>query len=259
MKIVGFAQLRNELELGNLENWFKCMDVCDEIYIYDQNSTDGSKEYYKKFDNVHVIESPTNNFSQELRCKSELLKKLLEEQPDTDWIYWIDGDTLIDNRLLVNDNLGIRSLLNQADQNNIESVWLGHYNLWRSDVWYRTDNAYHGFMDVGRMVFWKNTGKLSFPERDGLHQSQHPNGISNGVRCEFNLIHRGFASDKQLIHKYDLYKSRGQAGWELDRLLDEETLTVERVPQNEIPFWLQVDETSPHDKRKLIDVYQEQH
>ena len=57
MKIVGFTQLRNELEKGNLENWFKCMSVCDHIYIFDQNSTDGSLEYYKKFDNVTVIES----------------------------------------------------------------------------------------------------------------------------------------------------------------------------------------------------------
>jgi hypothetical protein len=66
MKIVGFAQLRNELEKGNLENWFKCMSVCDYIYIFDQNSTDGSQEYYKKFDNVSVIESKENRFSEEL-------------------------------------------------------------------------------------------------------------------------------------------------------------------------------------------------
>ena len=73
MKIVGFTQLRNELEKGNLENWFKCMSVCDHIYIFDQNSTDGSKEYYKKFDNVTVIESDTNRFAEELVCKNELL------------------------------------------------------------------------------------------------------------------------------------------------------------------------------------------
>jgi len=86
-KIVGFSQLHNELELGNLENWFKCMEVCDEIYIFDQASTDGSRELYKKFDNVHVIESDTNRFEEELICKQELLEKVLIEQPDTEWIF----------------------------------------------------------------------------------------------------------------------------------------------------------------------------
>ena len=57
MKIIGFTQLRNEKEKGNLDNWFKQMSVCDYIYIFDQNSTDGSQEYYKNFNNTFVIES----------------------------------------------------------------------------------------------------------------------------------------------------------------------------------------------------------
>ena len=70
MKIVGFAQLRNELEKGNLENWFKCMiPICDYIYIYDQNSIDGSLEYYSRFKNTTVISSPTNRFKEEMICK----------------------------------------------------------------------------------------------------------------------------------------------------------------------------------------------
>lgn len=83
MKIVGFAQLRNELEKGNLENWFRCMlSICDFIYIFDQNSTDGSLEYYKKIDNVVVIESPTNRFEEEMICKNDLLQKIIIEHPD---------------------------------------------------------------------------------------------------------------------------------------------------------------------------------
>jgi len=259
MKIVGFSQLRNELELGNLENWFKCMEVCDEIYIFDQSSTDGSKEFYKQFDNVHVIESPVNRFSEELKCKSELLKKLLEEQPDTDWIYWIDGDTLMDNRLLENNGENIKNLLSSASEQHIDGIFLGHYNLWRSDVWHRVDDQYDYFMQAGRMVFWRNTGALSFPEEEGLHKSQHPQGITKAGRVPFNLIHRGFATDEQLIYKYNLYKERGQTGWALDRLLKEDGLTVERVPHEEIPAWMELDEENPRDKERLIDVYKEKH
>ena len=259
MKIVGFTQLRNELELGNLENWFKCMAPCDEIYIYDQNSTDGSKDYYRKFDNVHVIESPENRFSQELKCKSELLQKLLKEQPDTDWIYWMDGDTLMDNRLLENDGASMKEVLQAVEDHHFDGVFLGHYNLWRSDVWHRVDDQYDHFMQAGRMVFWRNTGSLAFPEEDGLHKSQHPIGVNTAARVPFNLIHRGFATEEQLFYKYNLYKERGQSGWALDRLLKEEGLSVLQVPDEEIPAWIERrDIQDPREKRKLVDIYHEQ-
>jgi len=271
-KIVGFSQLHNELELGNLENWFKCMEVCDEIYIFDQASTDGSREYYKKFDNVHVIESDTNRFEEELVCKQELLEKLLSEQPDTDWIFWLDGDTLLDGRLLECSDLTPRAtvlddVLFRLDLDRIDSAFLGHYNLWRSDIWHRVDDQYDHFMQAGRMAFWKNTGNLRFNTEVGLHKSQHPVGIRNAVRIPFNLIHRGFATDEQILKKYDNYKSRGQTGWALDRILEESTLQVERIPRNEFPAWLpnstkfhllvpDLDEQNPKEKKSLKDIYE---
>tara|TARA_R110000824_G_scaffold13155_8_gene57213 strand:+ start:918 stop:2477 length:1560 start_codon:yes stop_codon:yes gene_type:complete len=253
-KIVGFSQLHNELELGNLENWFKCMEVCDEIYIFDQGSTDGSREYYKRFDNVHVIESDTNRFEEELVCKQELLEKLLSEQPDADWIFWLDGDTLLDARLLHRPDL--EEVLFQLDLNRIDSAFLGHYNLWRSDIWHRVDDQYDHFMQAGRMAFWKNTGNLRFNTEVGLHKSQHPVGIRNAARVPFNLIHRGFATDEQLLKKYDNYKSRGQSGWALDRMLNESTLQVEKVPREELPHWLDVDDKNPESKTLLRDIYE---
>ncbi len=256
-KIIGFAQLHNELELGNLENWFKCMGVCDEIYIFDQASTDGSKEYYKNFPNAHVIESPINRFEEELICKQELLDKLLEENPDTDWIFWLDGDTLLDSRLL--NRVTLEDELFKLEINNIQSGFLGHYNLWRSDVWHRVDDQYDHFMQAGRMAFWKNTGSLKFNTEPGLHKSQHPQGILTGARLNYYLIHKGFATDKQLIKKYENYKSRGQTGWALDRLLDENGLKVESVPIGVTPGWAIKDQKHPSSKKKLREIYEEEH
>jgi glycosyltransferase involved in cell wall biosynthesis len=251
-KIVGFSQLHNELELGNLENWFKSMEICDEIYIYDQASTDGSKEFYKNFKNVHVIESETNRFEEELLCKQELLEKLLEEQPDTTWIFWMDGDTLLDGRL---DRTLLEEILFGCELQRVDGVALGHYNLWRSDKYHRVDDEYDHFMKAGRMAFWRNNGKLHFNAEQGLHKNQHPLGIKLGTRIPFNLIHKGFADDNQIIKKYDNYKSRGQEGWALDRLLNETTLKVEEVPDIELPVWLSKDKRDPRNKKKIKEVY----
>ncbi len=117
MKIIGFAQLHNELSNGNLENWFKSMTAfCDFIYIYDQNSTDGSKVFYKKFPNTVIIESAINDFENELSCKQKLLNLIKKEHPDTDWIYWMDGDTILDGRLTKNNGELIRRILNHFEQ-----------------------------------------------------------------------------------------------------------------------------------------------
>ena len=235
MKIIGFAQLYNELEKGNLENWFTSMRFCDYIYVYDQNSQDGSLEYYNKYPNVTVIPSDTNDFANEIKCKSLLLRTLLKDHPDTDWIFWMDGDTILESGA---NKTSIESILYKAQDSGFDGLKVGHYNLWRSDIYHRTDNEYDWLHKHGVTAFWKNNGNLSFPESAGLHQNQFPNGMQNIGRIQnLNLIHRGFSTDDQITTRYNIYKERGQTGWALDRLLDEETLTVEKLSEDLLPKW----------------------
>jgi glycosyltransferase involved in cell wall biosynthesis len=77
------------------------------------------------------------------------------------------------------------------------------------------------------------------------------------MRTEYNLIHRGFATDYQILNKYKLYKSKGQSGWDLERLLDEQTLTVETLPTGVLPTWFSLtDDVSPIEKKKIKAIYE---
>lgn len=255
MKIIGFAQLRNELSKGNLENWAKCMEICDYVYIYDQGSNDGSHEFYKTKANWNVIYSPTNRFGEEIVCKAELLEKLLADHPDVDGIFWMDGDTILDNRLLVNNGSQLRSLVSEAKLKGIDCYRFGHYNLWRSDVYYRLDSQYNDLNGIVKAL-WINNGNLSFPKTLGLHHSQHPSGLSNVVYCGFNLIHKGFSTDEQIVNRYKLYKGLGQNGWSLDRLIEENGLRVEHLPEEIIPEWyLKNDIENPVNKKTIKELY----
>lgn len=257
MKIIGFSQLRNELSKGNLENWFKQMSVCDYIYIFDQNSDDGSLEYYKKFPKAVVIESPTNRFKEELICKNELLIKLLKEHPDVDWILWIDGDLLLDGRLLADDGYGLKQLCEAGTRHNVDGYLFSHYNLWRSDIYYRIDDQYHS-LNGAWCPLWRNTGNLQFSNTVGLHQRQYPNTLRNLHQTPYAVVHRGFATDYQIMLKYDLYKANGQHGWELERLLDEYSLTVNKLDDDLLPDWfVKTDEENPVHKRRLRLIYNE--
>ena len=270
MKIIGFSQLHNELSKGNLHNWMKCMQsVCDYIYIYDNASDDGSIEYYFAFDNVRVVASPINRHAVEGSDrfgKKILLDKCLNEHPDTDWIFWMDGDTVLDNRLLNKHTLD--TVLSKSEDKGIEGVLLGHYNLWRSDIYYRLDSDFNSLNGAGVLALWKNNRNLSFHDEGGLHQQQHPDGINRVDWIPWatelrdssklseavvpSLIHRGFATDDQIVNKYLFYKKMGQTGWDLERLILEDELEVDVLPQVVIPAWLEVkDNKNPHEKQRI--------
>ena len=57
-----------------------------------------------------------------------------------------------------------------------------------------------------------------------------------------------------------MYGARGQTGWELDRLLDESTLEVERLQTEFLPEWFNVtDDQDPLTKPRIQEIYNEQH
>ena len=73
--------------------------------------------------------------------------------------------------------------------------------------------------------------------------------------CLCTLIWR-FSKDRYIVDKYLNYRSLGQKGWDLDRLIDEETLTVEKLPEKIIPNWFKINnEQNPINKKKLIELY----
>ena len=246
MKISGFAQLRNELEKNNLLNWFRCMEaVCDNLFIYDQNSTDGSIEEYKRHPETHVIESPINDFVNEIRCKAELLEFLLQKSPDTNWVFWMDGDTLLERKGLHGH---LRDVCEKYWGDTCTSLILGHYNLWRSDVFYRVDTQFHFLHERGVYALWKNDGNLGFQIQPGLHKHQFPVDPRKGKRVDLSLIHRGFATDESIIRKYQNYKSLGRLA---PRLINEKKLTVKRLPDI-LPEWFKpTDTVNPTTKQKI--------
>jgi hypothetical protein len=214
---------------------------------------------YKDYPNLIVIESETNDFNKEIICKSKLLTKLLTEQPDTNFILWLDGDSLLEKNLTDNNNEVLLTICQYAINNEIDGILLGHYNLWRSDIYYRIDNSYHD-LSHGVCAIWRNNGNLNFEMINGLHKPQYPNGIKKILKVNFAIIHRGFATDYQIMTKYDVYKANGQNGWALSRLLDETTLDVNKLDKNMLPKWFEItDENDPRSKERIIELYNKSH
>ena len=244
-KIVVIAQIYNEMRKGNLERfWEYIQSVCDGLVVYDDGSTDGSYEYMLD-KAIFTIRAGENDFENELSHKKVLLEYALKLQPD--FILRMDADELLTSNLPAGKagaQIELQNICKYADENNIDAISFHEINLWRSHSWKRIDNSY----DLGWFVrLWRVTPGLMYNETNrGLHQQDYPQSITTIKKTDsLGVIHYGFDSDLSLAFKYFVYRSHGQTGWALERLLDESTLSLEKVDEELFPPGLYIDDNKP--------------
>jgi hypothetical protein len=218
MKLIAMIQVYNEVANGNLKRCLESVDqYCDAIQVYDDGSTDGPQDLYEKH-KCDVIYSDKNDFTNELTHKQRQLDRCKEL--GADWIWRIDADEVI-------EFVGERDLRGLCDDSQYDS-WAFHMvNLWRNPAYYRVDSS---FNDVVFNRLWRVPDEgLHFKIMEGLHQTNYPIGATdNEGFADLEVLHYGFASDEAIIQKYNMYKSHGQTGPALNRLIDESSLQVKR-------------------------------
>jgi hypothetical protein len=170
-----------------------------------------------------VFYNGENEFSKEMGCKQALLDMVKQDHKEG-WILWLDGDSILNcSREL------LEQLIYHCEINNHDSVAFGHLNLW-NDTHYRVDNNYMHLDDIGVIALWKISENLRFSEGVGLHKAQFPATLRSVFDArEIKIHHFGFSSPKRRQAKYDLYKSLGQTGDNLNRILDVATLRLEEL------------------------------
>ena len=215
MKIVGFCKFFNDED--NLDRCLKQMSkVCDDIVVCDDSSTDGSRMVAERY-TKHII-TLEDDFKAELIHKKALLEKALELKPD--FILSLDSDEVIDKPEELKD-LCERMIKEESD-----GAYMHLRNLWKSEDEYRVDNAFNSLFKCN---LWRNNGKLEFGAVEGLHQAQHPIGISKCIYSNIQIIHYGFSSEAEIKKKYETYKKYGQTGWALERINPFSNSTVRKV------------------------------
>ncbi|CQR71220.1 Putative glycosyltransferase EpsE [Sporomusa ovata DSM 2662] len=237
--IVCICQIYNEIEKGNLDRFIHYIKpIVDAVVIYDDGSTDGSYEHMLTV-TPYVIRGVKNNFDNRRRHKQRLLTEALKLSPH--FILWLDADEVLGANTAEN----LQNLCQFCIQNDFDGVSLQNINIWRSKTWKRLDSLY----DTEWFVrLWRVTPEISFDQRtSALYQQPYPENLRKIVCVtNFKVLHYGFSTIKNLAYRYLRYRSKGQRGYNmLDRLISEETLVLEQVPEQEFPEGLWLDEDPP--------------
>lgn len=228
LKLVGFMQVYNESKAGNLRRSLTALkEVCDDIVIYDDGSTDDSVTVAKEF-TPNVITSDTNDFKREIFHKQQLLDFALSLKPD--WVVWLDADEVFDR---TGELGGVRALCQYGNENGIDGFSMLEYNLWKGMTHYRVDKLWFKNWQVR---LWRNNGRLKYDLKDGLHNMMYPEGMANIHRSDIKIVHYGFSSEEKVKQKYELYKSHGQAGEWLERIADETGMELNEFSIDWFPF-----------------------
>ncbi|AFQ42397.1 glycosyltransferase [Desulfosporosinus meridiei] len=238
-RIACICQIYNELCKNNLERFVKyVLPAVDDLVVYDDGSTDGSYEYMLK-QTPYVLRGTKNDFVNERSHKQLLLQEALKLNPD--FILWLDADEV----LTANAAEKLQELCAQCEGNNYDAVIMHEINLWRSGTWQRLDSLY----DKGWFCrLWRVVPGICFHDtKPGLHQPLFPSTIRNVMwTLDVQVLHFGFSSKQRLAHKYLVYRSHGQRGYDmLDRLISEEKLVVSKVPPDFFPEGLWSDDDEP--------------
>lgn len=190
MKLIGFLQIHNEEEKGNLRRCLNNMrQYCDAICIYDDGSTDKSVEVCKEY-TPHIILGGTRDFIHELAHKQRLLEYALALNPD--WIFWLDCDEIADRGGTTG---GLRALAETAPPDTV-AFGFKEVQLWRSQTYARIDGA---FGPPWFIRLWRVVPGMRINVGEGLDRPSYPCHIKTFTESTIKIIHYKFSDYKRLV------------------------------------------------------------
>jgi hypothetical protein len=170
---------------------------CDVIIIADQMSDDGSREIYKKFPKVKVIDNPREGHSNQVRWD---LLKTAREYAGKNLILCLDADEYIPPTLF-------NKFLNEHEFNIGESFRFPWIQLWKSIEYFNNTGAW--YRNYQRAA-WVDDHKTSYI--DGIVINDHVSRVPRDFlkNCErltnIPIIHLQWVSWEKTQYKQALYR-----------------------------------------------------
>ena len=220
MEITLIAVCRNEANTGHIDSFLKWnVPLFDNVLIYDDASTDDTVNLLKQ-SGVEVMENEISIFKNELLIREKILAEAKFRYPTTAWFMILDLD-----EVLTCSREELITIIEIAENQNCTGVSFKLVNLWKSEVYFRTDEY---FDKVAKTHLWKNQRDMYFSGESGLHRELHPISIQSiYAQDSIRILHLGFSTREKIVQKFVTYKNFGQESRSLWRLIDERYLETQ--------------------------------
>ena len=205
-KIVVMYRVKNE------ERWIEqsiksVYDFCDEIVIFDDNSTDNTKKICTQFDKVVEIHSKTDSTFDEARDRNLLLKMAVKRKPDV--LLSLDGDEIFlpGSGKIIEEEIDIL----HAEEHVFEFQL---FTLWDSFNQIRVDGAFSSFWQKRMFRLKDQPSDLKIndsPYPGNFHCGSIPNntvGIDNSIKSNAKIFHCASFDETLRKKKHEWYVSR---------------------------------------------------
>ena len=235
-KIVAIYRIRNE------ERWIKksleaISEICQEIVILDDCSTDNTVEICKKFPNVVEIHERKEELPlDEVRDKKIIWKMAMERNPD--FILKLDGDEVLapnSKEILLNE---IMNLYPNDLNFSLQLMYIyDKPNQWRTDAWF--DDIYH----IRLIRINEYTKNLEFEESGypgNAHSLHLPPTKYVPVRSDVKILHYSLYDKKIRTRKFNYFHEVDPGGSDFNGYkdlisgdLNESILELKILPEGE--------------------------
>ncbi len=197
MKTITLFPAKNESWI--LDNTLKNMsDFSDHIIVSDQNSTDNSREIYKKYSKVIVIDN--NNSGHNNSVRWQLLDKARELFGSNNLILCIDADEMISKQAV--DEMKNIIAEHEYKPISFSFPWI---QLWGSVYKYRNDTVWK---NNNKIIAFFDDGKIDYKRELVIndHTSRTPSCQENIHLNKYPLLHYQYINLDQSQTKQNWYK-----------------------------------------------------
>lgn len=238
MKLVVMSQVYNQNTvvgrdgMTNIQRFMESVSkYCDGLVIFDDGSTDGTRDVITSFSGDFELEIPSNetnnpeyeNYHRE-RCLAHCRRL------NADWVVAVDPDEVFEKRA---EKGALRSML-ESVPSNIHGVGFYMGELWRTDRYVRVDGDWAHRLEVRAFRLASRINELSnnIEIYDNLSYDIHPAYRTTLTPCgipapysksSLKIIHYAYVDDVSILHKYNRWKSLGV---DLSSELDDSDLRI---------------------------------
>lgn len=237
MNLVASLIVRNELDRYLLDCLELLLGFCDEIRVYDDGSTDGTREALAGMDRISVTGvNETEFYRHEGAARQRALAWTLEAHPTH--VLAIDGDELIE------DGARLRDVVLENRRADVFTLCMEE--VWKADADELCIRQDGGWKAHGVPILYRVLGSgagLEIPQR-ALASGRVPSSVSRrhgrSLPTGTSILHFGWANELERAARHARYVEhdggRFHAGTHLDSILwPDERVELERCSWDSIP------------------------